>query len=110
MQAFERLLRLLHATAVVADEFLALRVLTDPNLVETVEDIAGVKLDDAKSYEEITQRSVEAFKRWRKIPGPKRGEVVRRIGNAYRDVLEDLGSLVALEMGKIKAEGVRINF
>ena len=68
--------------------------------------IAGVRLDDSKSYEEITQRSVEAFKKWRTIPAPKRGEVVRQIGNAYREVLEDLGSLVALEMGKIKAEGI----
>jgi len=68
--------------------------------------IAGIRLDDAKSYEEITQRSVEAFKKWRRVPAPKRGEVVRQIGNAYREVLEDLGSLVALEMGKIKAEGI----
>ncbi|MCA9304750.1 MAG: aldehyde dehydrogenase family protein, partial [Phycisphaerales bacterium] len=38
--------------------------------------IAGIRLDDAKSYEEVTQRSVEAFKKWRTVPAPKRGEVV----------------------------------
>lgn len=68
--------------------------------------LAGVKLDTADSYEQTIARSVEGFKRWRKIPAPKRGEVIRRIGNAYRDCLEDLGSLVSLEMGKIKAEGI----
>ena len=72
----------------------------------TGEGIAGVKLDTADSYEKTVARSVEAFKRWRTIPAPKRGEVIRQIGNAYRDCLEDLGSLVSLEMGKIKAEGI----
>jgi aldehyde dehydrogenase (NAD+) len=68
--------------------------------------LAGVKLDTAEDLERITARAASAFDRWRRVPAPKRGEVVRRIGNAYRDVLEDLGSLVALEMGKIKAEGI----
>ncbi|MFK7884919.1 MAG: aldehyde dehydrogenase family protein, partial [Phycisphaerales bacterium] len=68
--------------------------------------IAAVKLDTAADYERITQRATAAFDRWRRVPAPKRGEVVRQIGNAYRDVLEDLGSLLSLEMGKIKAEGI----
>jgi L-aminoadipate-semialdehyde dehydrogenase len=68
--------------------------------------IAGVRLDSKEDYERVTANAVEAFKSFRKIPAPKRGELVRRIGNAYRDVLEELGSLVALEMGKIKAEGI----
>lgn len=68
--------------------------------------IAAVKLHTADDYEQITQRAVTAFDRWRRVPAPKRGEVVRQIGNAYRDVLEDLGSLLTLEMGKIKAEGI----
>lgn len=72
----------------------------------TGEPIAGVRLDNADAYEKTVERSVEAFKRWRTIPAPKRGEVIRQIGNAYRDCLEDLGSLVSLEMGKIKAEGI----
>ncbi len=68
--------------------------------------LAGVRLDDAASYEKTTAQAVEAFKEFRKVPAPARGELVRRIGNAYRDVLEDLGSLLSLEMGKIKAEGI----
>lgn len=72
----------------------------------TNQPIAAVTLDSAESYEDITIRSVEAFKKWCTVPAPARGDLVRRIGNAYREVLEDLGSLVSLEMGKIKAEGI----
>ncbi len=72
----------------------------------TGEPLAGVRLDTADSYDKTITRAGEAFKRWRAVPAPKRGEVVRRIGMAYRENLEDLGSLVALEMGKIKAEGI----
>ncbi len=68
--------------------------------------IAGVRLDTREDLEQVTRRAVAAFDRWRRVPAPKRGEVVRRIGNAFRESLDDLGALVALEMGKIKAEGV----
>ena len=68
--------------------------------------IAAVRLDTADDYERITRRAVAAFDRWRRVPAPKRGEVVRRIGNAYREVLHDLGSLLSMEMGKIRAEGI----
>lgn len=72
----------------------------------TGQTLAGVRLDTASDYEAVTARAVAAFDRWKRVPAPKRGEVVRRIGNAYREVLADLGALVALEMGKIRAEGV----
>ncbi|MBL4698381.1 MAG: aldehyde dehydrogenase family protein, partial [Phycisphaerales bacterium] len=68
--------------------------------------IAGIRLDSQEDYEVVTAKAAKAFKEFRKIPAPKRGEMVRRIGNAYREVLEELGSLVSLEMGKIKAEGI----
>ena len=68
--------------------------------------IAGVRLDTGASYEAAAARSVEAFDAWRRVPAPKRGEIVRRIGQALRERLDDLGALIALEMGKIKAEGV----
>ena len=68
--------------------------------------LAGVRLDDAASYEATTARAAEAFKSFRLIPAPQRGELVRRIGNEFRVVLKDLGSLLSLEMGKIKAEGI----
>lgn len=68
--------------------------------------IAGIKLDDADDYERIVSEAQESFKRWRLIPAPERGQVVRAIGDALRENLEPLGELVALEVGKIRAEGI----
>ncbi|VAX42221.1 Aldehyde dehydrogenase B [hydrothermal vent metagenome] len=68
--------------------------------------IAGVRLDTADSYEKTMAEAVAGFDRWRRIPAPVRGQVVREIGNEYRKYLEPLGELVALEVGKIRAEGI----
>lgn len=82
-----------------------------PNVV-TVENpttgrpIAGIRLDGPAEYEAAAAAAVEAFRRWREVPAPKRGEVVRAIGEAYRKVKEPLGELISLEMGKIRAEGL----
>lgn len=46
-----------------------------------------------------------AMKEWQNIPGPKRGEIVRQIGEELRKKKSALGSLIALEMGKIQVEG-----
>ncbi|PIE02061.1 MAG: aldehyde dehydrogenase family protein [Acidobacteria bacterium] len=67
--------------------------------------IAKVNLCSESDYEQVMAKAVEAFKTWREVPAPQRGEVVRRMGEALRAKKEALGSLVALEMGKIKAEG-----
>ena len=56
-------------------------------------------------YEAIIASSIDAFQAWRQAPPPERGEFVRRIGNALREHKEPLGALVALENGKIHAEG-----
>jgi aldehyde dehydrogenase (NAD+) len=56
-------------------------------------------------YETIVDRAHDAFLSWRTLPAPKRGEVVRRLGNRLREKKEALGALVTLEMGKILAEG-----
>ena len=48
----------------------------------------------------------EAFKTWRLVPAPKRGEIVRQIGNKLREFKEPLGKLVSAEMGKILQEGL----
>lgn len=66
--------------------------------------IASVYIPD--KYEEITDISTEAFKKWRQIPAPKRGDIVRQIGDALRLKKEDLGMLVSLEMGKSLQEGL----
>ena len=67
--------------------------------------IAAVKPDDAASYEQTMRAAVEAFARWRSVPAPTRGQVVRAIGEAFREHKRDLGELVSMEVGKIRAEG-----
>src|SRR6476659_694350 len=56
-------------------------------------------------YEQTVGRAQEAFEKWRVTPGPVRGETVRQIGNALRELKSELGQLVTLESGKIIAEG-----
>src|SRR5690625_841492 len=48
----------------------------------------------------------KAFKEWRKVPAPKRGELVRLFGDELRSARDDLGRLVSIETGKVVAEGV----
>jgi aldehyde dehydrogenase (NAD+) len=68
--------------------------------------IATVKNATLDNYEYIMEKAQNAFKAWRSVPAPKRGEVVRQIGDALRKHKEDLGYLVSLEMGKILEEGL----
>ena len=68
-------------------------------------ELGRVKLATAEQYDAIAARSVEIFNRWRMLPAPKRGEIVRQIGNALRDAKDTLGELVTRETGKILAEG-----
>lgn len=68
--------------------------------------IGSVKQATADDYEKIITMSQAAFNQWRMVPAPKRGEVVRQIGNALREHKEDLGRLVSYEMGKIYQEGL----
>lgn len=67
--------------------------------------IAKVNQVTPDEYEKIMTRAQEAFVSWRKVPAPVRGQTVRELGNALRAVKKDLGALVTLEMGKIRAEG-----
>ena len=69
-------------------------------------EIGKVKNATLEDYEMVVQKAQQAFKVWRKVPAPIRGEVVRQIGNALRDNKEALGALVTLEMGKIYQEGL----
>ena len=82
----------------------------DAGILESVnpttgEAIAQVHASSEADYELIVQRAQEAFKIWRTTPAPRRGEAVRLCGEALRKHKDALGSLVSLEMGKIKAEG-----
>ena len=67
--------------------------------------IAGVRQTTGDQYEQVMKQARESFVAWRQVPAPVRGEAVRRIANALRKYKDPLGSLVTLEMGKIKAEG-----
>ena len=69
-------------------------------------EIAKVKNATIDDYEKVITKAQDAFKVWREIPAPKRGEIVRQMGIALREAKEDLGKLVTLEMGKIYQEGL----
>ena len=71
----------------------------------TNEVIAEVHASSESDYETIITRAQQAFAIWRTTPAPRRGEAVRLCGEALRKHKDALGSLVALEMGKIKPEG-----
>jgi len=71
----------------------------------TNEVIAEVHASSESDYETIITRAQAAFASWRSVPAPRRGEAVRLCGEALRKHKDALGSLVALEMGKIKPEG-----
>ena len=68
--------------------------------------IGKVSSTTEEQYEEIVKTAQEAFKSWRLIPAPKRGEVVRQIGEELRKYKEELGKLVSYEMGKSYQEGL----
>jgi len=76
-----------------------------PTNPATGEVIATVHASSAADYETIVKRAQDAFAVWRTTPAPRRGEAVRLCGEALRRHKDALGSLVALEMGKIKPEG-----
>jgi aldehyde dehydrogenase (NAD+) len=56
-------------------------------------------------YDRALQKAAAAFAHWKTVPAPKRGDLVRQLGNALREAKQDLGLLVTLEAGKIIAEG-----
>ena len=68
--------------------------------------LASVKTANEADYERVVKASEEAFRVWRSWPAPKRGEVIRELGNELRRLKEPLGKLVTLEMGKILPEGL----
>ena len=67
--------------------------------------IAHVGACSARQYEQVIAAARSAFAGWRTVPAPRRGELVRRIGEALRREKDALGTLISLETGKIKQEG-----
>ncbi len=80
--------------------------LLDVHSPATGERLARVRQAARADYERVVEAAQEAFLRWRETPAPRRGEVVRRMGNALRERKQDLGRVVTLEMGKILQEGL----
>ena len=74
----------------------------NPSTGEPLAQVYGCSLAD---YDALVAGSQQAQASWRMVPAPKRGEVVRLIGQALRVHKDALGTLVSLEVGKIKAEG-----
>ncbi|HSB14984.1 MAG TPA: aldehyde dehydrogenase family protein [Bryobacteraceae bacterium] len=68
-------------------------------------EIARVKMAGPDDYEQVIRNAAAAFLDWRHLPAPKRGQIVREIGDELRRNKDDLGALVSLETGKIIAEG-----
>src|SRR6266478_5838417 len=69
-------------------------------------EIARVLSTGPADYDRIVNDAAETFLRWRMLPAPKRGEIVREIADELRSHKAELGALVSLEMGKILAEGL----
>jgi aldehyde dehydrogenase (NAD+) len=68
--------------------------------------IAKVALASEEDYEHVMKIAHEGFLKWRLMPAPQRGQIVRQIGDELRRLKEPLGKLVTLEMGKILPEGL----
>jgi aldehyde dehydrogenase (NAD+) len=67
--------------------------------------IGSTTATDTATYDAVVAKAQDAFLQWRQVPAPKRGEIVRQIGEALRQYKEPLGKLVSYEMGKSLQEG-----
>jgi aldehyde dehydrogenase (NAD+) len=68
--------------------------------------IAKVQTSSLEDYDQVLEKAKAAFLEFRKVPAPKRGELVRQFGNKLREKKQDLGKLVSYEMGKSLQEGL----
>lgn len=68
--------------------------------------IGTIQTSSNSDYEKVLTTAEKAFKEWRLVPAPKRGEIVRQVGDALRENKEALGKLVSYEMGKSLQEGL----
>lgn len=83
---------------------------TTGNPVESVTPIdnsilAVVNGAEVEQYDRVMEEALGAFDTWRNVPAPRRGEMIRHLGDELRKYQDPLGTLISLEMGKIKAEG-----
>ncbi|MDF3054165.1 MAG: Aldehyde Dehydrogenase [Gammaproteobacteria bacterium] len=79
---------------------------TLPSINPATEEVIALTQTASKThFDEVIAQSVRTFDTWRQVPAPKRGELIRLLGDALRKNKDALGSLIAIEMGKIKQEG-----
>jgi aldehyde dehydrogenase (NAD+) len=81
------------------------------NIIESYSPVDGELIGKVKSttredYEKVMNAATSAFKTWRTMPAPQRGEIVRQFGDKLRELKEPLGKLVSYEMGKSYQEGL----
>ncbi len=98
-------------TALLDDPRLAGQGRRDGRTIDSInpatgKSIASARLQSRAEYDEIVSRAFEVQRHWRRLPAPQRGEIVRRIGHALREHKDELGELISLEVGKIRAEGL----
>jgi len=79
--------------------------------IDSISPVDGKKIGSVgetslKDYNKVIETAANAFKFWRKVPAPNRGEIVRQFGNSLRKLKEPLGTLVSYEMGKSLQEGL----
>ena len=72
----------------------------------TGEQVANLKTVSVEGVAAVVDKADAAFKQWRNVPAPRRGELVRLLGEELRAFKTDLGRLVSLEAGKIPSEGL----
>jgi aldehyde dehydrogenase (NAD+) len=95
-----------HNPAAHAEEWLALAGEHASINPATEAVIASTGICETQDYDRVIETAAKAFNTWRSTPAPKRGELVRRFAELLREHKEDLGTLVSLETGKIKQEGL----
>jgi len=96
--------KLLQASGFTADDLKDGSLIVDTPI--NGEAIANLSVHTISDVEGIITKSVQAFKSWRQVPAPRRGELVRLFGEELRREKENLGALVTLECGKIYQEGL----
>jgi aldehyde dehydrogenase (NAD+) len=72
----------------------------------TGQSLAAVRMATVEEYDQVARVTVEAFQEWRQWPAPRRGEIVRQVGDRLRRRKDELGRLVSLEVGKVLSEGL----
>lgn len=80
-------------------------------LIDSYSPVNGLKIGSvtettADEYQIVVAKAEEAFLKWRNVPAPKRGEIVRQLGEEFRTYKHELGQLVSYEMGKSLQEGL----